>query len=167
MSKRSWARATLGLSAFIGIFRHHLGQMVAVREAGPWQARRESDLRRRCGQERRRAEGAGLRHELVFTARVLVTLAVLPLQIPHAALAHMYDVHRSTVTRAVREKSGHCWPGGITPPRKASRLSTLTDVFAYAAASGITLRTGGSEIQVRCPPAHPSGRLVSCPARRR
>ena len=39
----------------------------------------------------------------MFTDRVLVTLAVLRLQIPHAALAVMYGVHRSTVTRAVRQ----------------------------------------------------------------
>jgi hypothetical protein len=34
---------------------------------------------------------------------VLVTLAVLRLQIPHAALAVMYGVDRSTITRAVRQ----------------------------------------------------------------
>ena len=59
-------------SAFIGISRHHLGCLVAEL-AGPWQARRESDLRRRRGHERRRAEGAGRSQELVFTDRVLVS----------------------------------------------------------------------------------------------
>ena len=143
-------------SAFIGISRHHLGQVVAEL-AGPWQARRESDLRRRRGQERRRAEGAGRRHELVLTDRVLVTLAVMRLQIPHAALAHMYDVHRSTVTRAVREVRPLLAGRGYATAQ-GRRLSTLADVFAHAAASGITLRIDGSEIQVRRPPAHRPGR---------
>jgi hypothetical protein len=146
----------LSHSAFAGIFRHHLGQVVTGL-AGPWTALRESGLRRRRGQERRRAEGAGRRHELVFTDRVLVTLAVLRLQIPHAALAVMFEAGRSTVTRAVREVRpllagrGHATAQG-------RRLSALADVFAYAAACGITLRIDGSEIQVRRPPARRPGR---------
>jgi DDE superfamily endonuclease/Helix-turn-helix of DDE superfamily endonuclease len=146
----------LSHSAFIGISRHHLGQVVAEL-AGPWQARRESDLRRRRGQERRRAEGAGRRHELVFTDRVLVTLAVLRLQIPHAALAQMYGVHRCTVTRAVREVRPLLAGRGYATAQ-GRRLSTLADVFAYAAAHGVTLRLDGSEIQVRRPPARRPGR---------
>ena len=143
-------------SAFIGISRYHLGQVVAEL-AGPWQARRESDLRRRRGQERRRAEGAGRGHELVFADRVLVTLAVLRLQIPHAALAQMYGVHRCTVTRAVREVRPLLAGRGYATVQ-GRRLCTLADVFAYAAASGITLRLDGSEIQVRRPPPHRPGR---------
>jgi hypothetical protein len=62
----------LSHSAFIGISRRHLGRAVAEL-AGPWQARRESDLRGRRGRDRQRAEGAGRRHDLVLTDRVLVT----------------------------------------------------------------------------------------------
>ena len=143
-------------SAFIGISRHHLGQVVAEL-ASPWQARRDSDLRRRRGQERRRAEGAGRRHELVFTDRVLVTLVVLRLQIPHAALAVMFGVDRSTVTRAVREVRPLLAGRGYATVQ-GRRLHTLADVFAYAAACGITLRLDGSEVQVRRPRAHRPGR---------
>jgi len=146
----------LSHSAFTGISRHHLGQVVAEL-AVPWQARRESDLRRRCGQERRRAAGAGRGHELVFTDRVLVTLAVLRLQIPHAALAVMYGVHRSTVTRAVHQVRPLLAGRGYATPQ-GQRLSTLADVFAYAAACGIRLRIDGSEIQVRRPPPRRAGR---------
>jgi hypothetical protein len=145
------ARAALSHSAFTGISRHHLGQVVAEL-AGPWMARRESDLRRRRGRERRRAEGAGRRHELVFTDRVLVTLAVLRLQVPHAALAVMYGVHRCTVTRAVREVRPLLAGRGYATAQ-GRRLSTLADVFAYAAAHGVMLRLDGREIQVRRPPA--------------
>jgi hypothetical protein len=66
-------------------------------------ARRESALRQRRGRDRLRAEGAGRRQDLVFPDRVLVTLEVLRLQVPHAALAVIHGVDRSTVTRAVRE----------------------------------------------------------------
>lgn len=125
--------------------------------AGPWQARRESALRQRRGADRLRADGAGRRHELVFTDRVLVTLAVLRLQIPHAGLAAMYGVHRSTVTRAVQEIRPLLAGRGYATPQ-GQRLSTLADVFAYATAHGITLRIDGSEIQVRRPPAHRPGR---------
>ena len=143
-------------SAFTGISRHHLGRLVAEL-AGPWQAGRESGLRQRRGADRRRAEGAGRRHDLVFTDRVLVTLAVLRLQVPHAALAVMYGVHRSTITRAVREIRPLLAGRGYASPQ-GQRLHTLADVFACAAACGIKLRLDGSEIQVRRPKAHRPGR---------
>lgn len=125
--------------------------------AGPWQVRRESDLRQRRGADRCRAAGAGRRRDLVFTDRVLVTLAVLRLQIPHAALAVMFGVDRSTVTRAVHEIRPLLAGRGYATPH-GQRLHTLADVFAYAAAHQITLRIDGSEIQVRRPPAHRPGR---------
>lgn len=156
MSSTPWARAALSHSAFIGITTEHLGGLVAEL-ADPWQASRESALRDRRGRTRRRAQGAGRHHELVFTDRVLVTLVVLRLQIPHAALAVLFGVDRSTVTRAVREvrpllaRRGYATPVG-------PRLRTVADVFAYAAANGVTLRADGSEIQVRRPVANRPGR---------
>ena len=125
--------------------------------AGPWQGRRESDLRARRGRDRLRAAGAGRGQDLAFTDRVLVTLAVLRLQIPHAALAVMYGVHRSTVTRAVRQVRPLLAGRGYATPA-GPRLHTLADAFAYAAAHGIRLRADGSEIQVRRPQAGRPGR---------
>jgi DDE superfamily endonuclease/Helix-turn-helix of DDE superfamily endonuclease len=125
--------------------------------AGPWQARRESDLRARRGRDRLRAAGAGRGQDLAFTDRVLVTLAVLRLQIPHTALAVMYGVHRSTVTRAVRQVRPLLAGRGYATPA-GPRLHTLADVFAYAAARGVRLRADGSEIQVRRPKAGRPGR---------
>jgi DDE superfamily endonuclease/Helix-turn-helix of DDE superfamily endonuclease len=93
----------------------------------------------------------------VFTDRVLVTLAVLRLQVPHAALAVMYGVHRSAVTRAVREVRPLLAGRGYATPQ-GQRLHTLADVFAYAAAHGVRLRLDGSEIQVRRPKAGRPGR---------
>jgi len=114
-------------------------------------------LRQRRGADRVRADGAGRRHELVFTDRVLVTLAVLRLQVPHAALAAMFGADRSTVTRAVHEIRPLLAGRGYATPQ-GQRLRTLADVFAYAAAHGIRLRIDGSEIQVRRPPARRPGR---------
>ncbi len=136
--------------------RHHPGQVVA--ELAPlWLARRESALRQRRGRDQLPAEGAERRQVLVFPDRVLLTVAVLRLQVPHAALAVMYGVDRSTLTRAVREirpllaRRGYATPAG-------PRLHTLADVFAYAAAHGIALRADGSEVQVRRPKAGRPGR---------
>jgi DDE superfamily endonuclease/Helix-turn-helix of DDE superfamily endonuclease len=161
VSKRSWARAALSHSAFTGISRHHLGRLVAEL-AGPWQACRESALRQRRGAERLRADGAGRRHELVLADRVLVTLAVLRLHVPHAALAVMFGVDRSTVTRAVHQIRPLLAGRGYATAQ-GQRLRTLADVFAYASAHQVTLRIDGSEIQVRRPPPHRPGRraLVS------
>jgi hypothetical protein len=146
----------LSHSAFTGISRHHLGQVVA--ELAPrWQARRESQLRERRGHDRLRAEGAGHPRDLVFTDRVLVTLAVLRLAIPHAALAVMYQVSRSTISRAVAEVRPLLAGRGYATPA-GPRLHTLADVFACAAARGVKLRIDGSEIQVRRPTAGRPGR---------
>jgi hypothetical protein len=156
VSRRSWARAALSHSAFTGISAHHLGRLVAEL-AGPWQVRRDCDQRQRRGRERRRAPGAGRRHDLVFADRVLVTLAVLRLQIPHAALAVMFGVDRSTVTRAVHQIRPLLAGRGYATAQ-GQRLRTLADVFAYAAAHQVTLRIDGSEIQVRRPPPRRPGR---------
>ena len=156
MSSTPWARAALSHCAFTGITTEHLARLIGELAEG-WQAGRESALAERRGHDRRREQGAGRRYELVFTDRVLVTLVVLRLQIPHAALAVLYGVDRCTVTRAVREvrpllaRRGYATPAG-------PRLRTMADVFAYAEANDITLRADGSEIQVRRPRANKPGR---------
>jgi len=98
--------------------------------------------------------GAGPKHELVFTDRVIATLVIVGFQLPHAAVAVFYGVDRSTITRAVHEvrpllaARGFAVPGG-----RELRLRTLADVFAYAAAQGVTLRIDGTEVRVRRPRA--------------
>ena len=44
------------------------------------------------------------------------------------------------------------------PGEPGIRLRTLADVFAYAAARGVTLRIDGTEVQVRRPRANKPGR---------
>jgi Helix-turn-helix of DDE superfamily endonuclease len=112
-----------------------------------------------------RAEGAGPDRELPFADRVIATLVVLRFQLPHAALAVFYGVHRCTVTRA----GGEIRPllaarGFAVPGQPGLRLATLADVFAHAAAEGVRLRVDGTEVQVRRPRAGRPGRRRSCPA---
>jgi hypothetical protein len=141
-----------------GIGCRKLGKL--IEELVPlWLAQQESRLRDRRGRDRLRAEGAGPGHDLPFTDRVVVTLVILRFQLPHAALAVFYGVHRSTITRAVGEIRPLLAQRGFAVPGKPGlRLKTLADVFAYAAAEGVKLRIDGTEVQVRRPPAGRPGR---------
>jgi DDE superfamily endonuclease/Helix-turn-helix of DDE superfamily endonuclease len=141
-----------------GISRPRLGKLIAEL-ADPWLARQDCALRERRGHERLRAPGAGPDHELVFTDRVIATLVILRFQLPHAAVALLYGVDRSTITRAVHEiRPLLASRGFAVPHRPGVRLHTLSDVFAYAAAEGVTLRIDGTEVQVRRPKANKPGR---------
>jgi hypothetical protein len=152
------ARTALSHRIWTGIRRRRLGKLVAEL-AGPWQAAGEDRLRERRGHERLRAAGAGPDHELPFTDRVIVTLVYLRFQLPHAALAGLYKVHRSTITRAIHEVRPLLAARGFAVPEQPGvRLHTLADVFAYAAAEGVELRIDGTEVQVRRPPAGKPGR---------
>ncbi|MFE2993005.1 transposase family protein [Streptomyces sp. NPDC059262] len=124
-----------------------------------WTAARESALHERRGGDRRRAAGAGPKQCLVFVDRLLVTLVHLRLGIPHAALAELYGMDRSTVSGAIREVRPLLAARGFAvPDRSGVRLRTLEDLFAYADAEGVDLRIDGTEVQVRRPRAHRPGR---------
>jgi hypothetical protein len=86
---KKWARTALSHPAFTGVSRQHLGSLIEEL-AEPWSARHESDLHRRRGYERQRVAGAGPKHELVFTDRVVIALVHLRTGLPHAALAELY-----------------------------------------------------------------------------
>ena len=153
-----WARTALSHRIWTGIRRRTLGKLIGEL-AGPWMAAEEDRLRGRRGHERLRAPGAGPDHGLAFTDRVIVTLAHLRFQLPHAALAELYRVNRSTVTRAIHEVRPLLAARGFAVPEEPGvRLRTLADVFAYAAARGVELRIDGTEVQVRRPKAGKPGR---------
>ena len=121
--------------------------------AGPWSAAGEDRLRARRGHDRLRAPGAGPDHDLPFVDRVIATLVHLRFQLPHKALAALYGVGRSTITRAFGEIRPLLAARGFAVPGESGvRLKTLADVFAYAAARSVTLRLVGTEVQVRRPP---------------
>jgi hypothetical protein len=143
---------------FTGLQPRRLGGLVDDL-AGPWTAAEDARLRERRGHERLRAPGAGPDHDLPFTDRVIVTLVYLRHQLPHAAIAALYQVDRSTVTRAVHEiRPLLAARGFAVPHRPGLRLRTLADVFAYASARGVELRIDGTEVQVRRPKAGRPGR---------
>jgi hypothetical protein len=152
------ARTALSHRIWTGIRPRRLGRLIAEL-AGPWQAAQEDRLRERRGHERQRAAGAGPDHDLPFTDRVILTLVHLRFQLPHAALAGLYRVDRSTVTRAIHEVRPLLAARGYAVPGEPGiRLRTLADVFAYAQARGVELRIDGTEVQVRRPPAGKPGR---------
>jgi hypothetical protein len=151
-------RTALCKRIFTGLQPRRLGRLIADL-AGCWTAAEESRLRERRGHERMRAPGAGPARDLPFTDRVIVTLVTLRFQLPHAALAELYRVDRSTVTRAVREVRPLLAARGFAVPGHPDlRLHTLADVFAYASAHGVDLRIDGTEVQVRRPRANRPGR---------
>ena len=153
-----WARAALSKRIFTGLQSRRLGRLIDDL-SGPWMAAEEARLRERRGHDRERAAGAGPDHDLPFTDRVIVTLVYLRLQLPQPALAALYGVHRSTVTRAVREiRPLLAARGFAVPHRPGLRLRTLADVFAYASSCGVELRIDGTEVQVRRPRANKPGR---------
>ncbi|MFJ9619238.1 transposase family protein [Streptomyces noursei] len=155
---KEWTRAVLSHPAFTGISRTHLGGLIEEL-AGPWVAQCESARQERRGGKRKQRPGAGPKHDLVFTDRVLVTLVHLRHQLPHAALAELYGLERSTVTRAIgKSRPLLAARGFAVPDRNGVRLRTLADVFAFAAAEDVTLRIDGTETQVRRPQAHRAGR---------
>ena len=152
------ARTALSKRIFTGLQPRRLGRLVAGL-GGAWVIAEESRLRERRGHDRLRAPGAGPDHELPFTDRVIVTLVYLRFQLPHAALAELFQVDRSTVTRAVREIRPLLAARGFAVPGHPDlRLHTLADVFAYASAHGVELRIDGTEVQVRRPCANKPGR---------
>ena len=152
------ARTALSNRIWTGISRAHLAWL--IEELAPrWTAAGENRLLQRRGHERKRAAGAGPDHDLPFTDRVIATLVHLRFQLPHKALAMIYGVDRSTVTRAIHEVRPLLAARGFAVPAEPGiRLRTLADVFAYAAARGVTIRLDGTEVQVRRPRAGKPGR---------
>ena len=119
-----------------GMSRTRLAMLIEEM-AVPWTAAEQDRLLARRGHERLRAAGAGPGHDLPFTDRVIVTLVQLRFQLPHQALAVLYGVGRSTVSRAIGEVRPLLAARGFAVPGEPGvRLRTLADVFAYVSARG-------------------------------
>ncbi|MGY4919500.1 transposase family protein [Streptomyces sp. 900116325] len=96
---------------------------------------------------------------LVFVDRLSVTLVHLRLGLPHAVRAELYGVDRYRVSAAIRQVRPLLAPRGFAvPDRPGLRLRTPEDVFAYADAEGVDLRTDETEVQARRPRADRPGR---------
>lgn len=167
MRTPTWVRAALSHPCFTGIARQHLGELIAEL-ADPWTAQHQATLAHRRGHPRRRAAGAGPHQRLVLCDRVLATMIVPRLQLPHQALAVLLGVDRATITRAI----GQIRPllaarSFAVPGLPTLRLPTLADVVAYAAANGVELRIDGTKTQVRRPRAHRPGRRAFISGKRK
>lgn len=73
-----------------------------------WQAGVEGRRHAARGGARKRAAGAGARHQVVFVDRLVATLIHLRHDLPHAVLGLLFDVDRSTITRAITEIPAPC-----------------------------------------------------------
>jgi hypothetical protein len=135
-------RRITGLSADV------IAELVA--EVGPlWHERHQARL---VSRPRKRAVGAGAKHQLVFIDRLLTTLVHLRHGITHDVLACWFGVDRSTVTRAIGEVRPLLSERGCTIS-PGVRLRTLADVVDYLGATGRTGIVDGTEIRVRRPAA--------------
>jgi hypothetical protein len=103
--------------------------------------------RRPAAPGRRRAK-----YELVFTDRLMVTLAHLCPGSTHGAPGVIYQVGSSTIGRAIGEIR-QLWPNAGSPSRSDHACAPAYPgrVFAYAEAENVTLRIDGAETQVRRP----------------
>ncbi|MFF9490738.1 transposase family protein [Streptomyces sp. NPDC014676] len=151
-------RSVLTHPLFTGVSRAHLSSLTAEL-ARPWVAEVEGRRHQARGGARKRALGAGARHQLVLVDRLVATLIHLRHDLPHPVLALLYEADRSTVTRAVGEvRRLLAQRGFAVADRPGVRLRTLEDVFAYAQAEGVRLRLDATEVQVRRPAAGRGGR---------
>lgn len=119
-----------------------------------WRARRDAEL---LDWVCRRAVGAGAKFQLVFVDRLGARLVHLWHGVTHDVLACWFQVDRSTISRAVTEVLPLLADCGCRIER-GLRLRTLADVIAHLGASGQTALMDATEIRVRRPWAHRSGR---------
>ncbi|MFH8746401.1 transposase family protein [Streptomyces rimosus] len=151
-------RSVLTHPLFTGISSAHLPSLLAEL-ARPWMVGVEGRRYQARRGARKRAPGAGARHQVVFVDRLVATLIHLRHDLPRAVLGLLHGVDRSTVTRAVGEvRRLLAGRGFAVPERPGVRLRTLEDVFAYAQTEGVRLRLDATEVQVRRPAAGRGGR---------
>lgn len=121
-----------------------------VSELGPlWHERHQARL---VSRPRKRAVGAGAKHQLVFIDRLLATLVHLRHGATHDVLACWFGVDRSTVSRAIGEVRPLLAERGCTITL-GLRLRTLAEVIDHLGSSGQTGIIDGTEIRVRRPAA--------------
>jgi Helix-turn-helix of DDE superfamily endonuclease len=164
---KKWARAALSHPAFCGVSRTHLGYLTEEL-ADPMVARCESALDEPGGTERQREAGAGPRCDLVFTDRLLVTLAHLRTGLPRAAPAELYGPARSTISRAIGEIRP-LWRRVASPSLTCPRCGCAPSPTCSPTRKSRGSRCGSTEPRPRSVEPRPTGPggEPSSPARRR
>ncbi|MFD8229116.1 transposase family protein [Streptomyces massasporeus] len=103
-----------------------------VAEVGPlWHERHQARL---ASRPRKRAVGAGAKHQMVFVDRLLATLVHLRHAATHDVLACWFGVDRSTITWAIGEVRPLLAERGCTISAGV-RLRTLAEVIDHIGAS--------------------------------
>ncbi|WP_405786705.1 transposase family protein [Streptomyces sp. NBC_00029] len=140
--------AIIGDRRITGLSADVIAELVA--ELGPsWHDRHQARL---VARPRKRAVGAGSKHQLVFIDRLLATLVHLRHGATHDVLACWFGVDRSTVTRAIGEVRPLLAERDCTISQGLS-LRTLAEVIDHLGSSGQTGIIDGTEIRVRRPAA--------------
>ncbi|MGI5353856.1 transposase family protein [Streptomyces sp. CA-252508] len=135
-------RRITGLTA--GVIAELIGEIAPL-----WHERHQARL---ASRPRKRAVGAGAKHQLVFVDRLLATLVHLRHGATHDVLACWFGVDRSTITRAINEVRPLLAERGCTVSPDV-RLRTLAEVVEHLGTSGKTGIVDGTEIRVRRPAA--------------
>ncbi|MGW3835837.1 transposase family protein [Streptomyces microflavus] len=139
-------RAIIGDRRIIGLSAQVIAELAA--EVAPlWHERQQDRL---ASRPRKRAVGAGVKHQMVFIDRLLATLVYLRHGVTHDALACWFGVDRSTVTRAIGEVRPLLAERGCTISPDV-RLRTLAEVVDHLGTTGKTGIIDGTEIRVRRP----------------
>ncbi|MFD8952003.1 transposase family protein [Streptomyces xanthophaeus] len=129
---------------------------------GPlWHERHQARLEAR---PRQRAVGAGAKHRLVFTDRLLATLIHLRHGVTHDVLACWFGVDRSTITRAISEVRPRLATRGCTIA-SGVRLRTLAEVNGHLGASSQTGSSTAPRSGSAGPPSAARTGRSSSPAR--
>lgn len=126
-----------------------VGQFAALAaELGPvWEAERHEVLSARS---RKRAVGAGRRHEMPFVTRLFVCLVYLRWNIGYRALGSMVGFSKDTVNRAVDECTKLLAAKGITRP-DGSQVADLAQLEEALAAVGYRAMADGTFVPVPRP----------------
>jgi hypothetical protein len=117
------------LRELTGITTDQLARL--IEEVGPvWEAERAERLAR---PDRQRAPGAGRKHTLSFTARLVMVLMYLRWNISYRALGGLFGVSKDGVLRAMDELLELLADHGITAPDGARRIGSESDLLAELA----------------------------------
>jgi hypothetical protein len=131
--------AWLAHPAITGMPRPAFDALTAALTA-PAAALREARLNRRRGDRpRQHAPGTGRRPALTLTSQILAVILHDRLGLPQAAIAALCQIRADTLSRNISQIRRLLPQAGHTPQPSTRQLTTLNDLYAYAAGHGITV----------------------------
>jgi hypothetical protein len=132
-------QASLSHPALTGLSPQTLAGLITALTI-PWGASREHALYiKRRGRPVRRHGNNATRRKIDFTDHVLATLLHHHLSLPHHVIALLLGADRTTISHAINLTRKLLTQHGTTIQPAPQRLRTLSDLYDYATAAGITL----------------------------